>query len=105
MRKRTFALLPLLAFLLVACSSPADPVETAIPPQTLVTDAATPLPTQVATNEPRPPINRLTSECTLVSSLPDTPPAYAQLFALQESDWTKGPADAAVTIIEYSDFQ
>jgi hypothetical protein len=105
MRKRIFALLPLLAVLLVACGSPADLTGTTLPPETPATEIPTPLPSPVETNEPGPPVNRLTSECTLISSLPDTPPEYAQIFALQESDWTKGPPDAMVTIIEYSDFQ
>jgi hypothetical protein len=45
------------------------------------------------------------SECTLVSSLPESPPEYAELFGLTEDDWVIGPEDAAVTLIEYGDFQ
>jgi len=46
-----------------------------------------------------------TSECTLVSSLPDPPQEYAELFGVTEDDWVKGPEDATLTLIEYGDFQ
>jgi hypothetical protein len=46
-----------------------------------------------------------TSECTLVSSLPEPSAEYADIFAVREDDWAFGPEDAAVTIIEYGDFQ
>lgn len=107
MIKRIFVLLPGLAILLVACSSsPETPTQTALPTQTSATEVAIPLPSPTHEAEVDPPVtSELTSECTLVSSLPDTPPEYAQLFAIQDSDWSKGPADAAITIIEYSDFQ
>ncbi len=45
------------------------------------------------------------SECTLVSSLPDPPQQFAELFSVQEDDWVIGPEDAAITLIEYGDFQ
>jgi hypothetical protein len=45
------------------------------------------------------------SECTLVSSLPDPPEEYAELFSVQEDDWVVGPDNAVVTLIEYGDFQ
>jgi hypothetical protein len=45
------------------------------------------------------------SECTLVSSMPQAPEEYADIFAVQESDWVIGPEDAAITMIEYGDFQ
>lgn len=46
-----------------------------------------------------------TSECTLVSSLPDAPEEYAELFSVQEDDWVVGSENAAITLIEYGDFQ
>lgn len=45
------------------------------------------------------------SECTLVSSLPDAPQEYAEIFSIREDDWVTGPEDAAITLIEYGDFQ
>ena len=48
---------------------------------------------------------QLFSECTLVSSLPDPPQEYAELFSVREDDWVTGPEDAAITLIEYGDFQ
>lgn len=47
----------------------------------------------------------LVSECTLVSSQPDPPQEYAEIFAVSEDDWVIGPEDAAITLIEYGDFQ
>ena len=49
--------------------------------------------------------DQLVSECTLVSSLPDPPQEYAELFSVQEDDHVLGPEDAAITLIEYGDFQ
>jgi hypothetical protein len=51
------------------------------------------------------PETKLESECTLVSSLPDPPQEYAEVFAVTPDDWVLGPEDAAITIIEYGDFQ
>lgn len=45
------------------------------------------------------------SECTLVSSMPDSPQEYAELFAVTDDDWVIGPEDAAITLVEYGDFQ
>jgi hypothetical protein len=47
----------------------------------------------------------LKMECTLVSNQPDVPAEYAAIFGVTESDWVKGPETAALTIVEYGDFQ
>jgi hypothetical protein len=46
------------------------------------------------------------SGCTVVAKIP-TPGATPQTIypTITQQDWTKGPADAKVTILEYSDFQ
>jgi hypothetical protein len=44
-------------------------------------------------------------ECTLVSDQPDAPADYVAIFGVTEDDRVKGPDTAAVTIVEYSDFQ
>jgi hypothetical protein len=106
MSKRLLPMLAVLAFMLAACSSAATETVTAEPtvPPTEV-DQYVPVAESTAETEPEPASTGLVSECTLVSSLPDTPPEYAALFALKDSDWIVGPEGAAVTIIEYSDFQ
>jgi hypothetical protein len=46
------------------------------------------------------------ASCTVVSVRPTPGPTEESLFPpVTDQDWTIGPADAAVTIIEYSDFQ
>jgi len=86
-------------------------LETAVTEQaeTVLTDLADEVsPVEVVEPEdgaPQASGDALTSECTLVSSLPEPPQEFADLFAITEKDWVSGPADAAVTLIEYGDFQ
>jgi hypothetical protein len=44
-------------------------------------------------------------ECTLVSDQPDAPAEFVEIFGVNEKDWIKGPDTAAVTFVEYGDFQ
>ncbi len=44
-------------------------------------------------------------ECTLVSNLPEAPAELVEIFGVKENDWVQGLDTAAVTIVEYSDFQ
>jgi len=112
--KKIFVLFVLIAFLLAACTG-AEPVSSeegaagggaATPP---AEEVAAEAPTEIA----EPPqkataayaADELVSECTLVSALPEPPQEYAELFAVAQNDWVVGPEDAAVTLIEYGDFQ
>jgi protein-disulfide isomerase len=45
------------------------------------------------------------SGCTVVAKNPTSPTAEPGYPPITDQDWTKGPADAKVTIVEYSDFQ
>jgi hypothetical protein len=44
-------------------------------------------------------------ECTLVSDQPEVPAELEAIFGVTEDDWAVGPESAAVTFVEYSDFQ
>jgi protein-disulfide isomerase len=46
------------------------------------------------------------SGCTVISQKPTPGPTAETVYPpITASDWVKGPSDAKVTIIEYSDFQ
>lgn len=116
MSKRFYVLLVLIFFLLSACSgaeqapvsetpSPmaeSQPTETASndekPSETLPTETEVSIPGGVSKSS-------VQMECTLVSDQPDAPAEYVAIFGVKENDWAKGPDDAAVTFVEYGDFQ
>jgi hypothetical protein len=50
-------------------------------------------------------ISGVQMECTLVSDQPDAPAEFVELFGVTEDDWAKGSETAAVTFVEYGDFQ
>jgi hypothetical protein len=112
MKPQTVILSVILILVFAACA-PAEEISEEIP---VVNTASTPPPTapkpaptetEETVVEPTPQASaiELASECTLVSSLPEPPQEYAGVFDVQENDWVKGPEDAAVTLIEYGDFQ
>ncbi len=111
MFKRILPVLILTPLLLTAClgaqqitvSGDTAPTATApLPTETVKLD-----PTQTANPTATQPITAADGSmaCTLVSSLPDAPDQYARLFAVTADDWVQGPETAAVTLVEYSDFQ
>jgi cyclophilin family peptidyl-prolyl cis-trans isomerase/protein-disulfide isomerase len=102
--KRIVLLFALLAVLLAACggaasTAPGAPARTST--ATLIPAQASTLPPQAtATAQPTP--TPIPGGCQVVSLLPAGDPTFPPVTA---ADWTRGPADAAVTILEYSDFQ
>jgi PBP1b-binding outer membrane lipoprotein LpoB len=122
MPKRLLVFLILILFLLAACSGAeqaamsGDPAPEAQPQPTEVeptevepteVEPAQPEPTETAAPEAGSDVSStgLQMECTLVSDQSDAPAEYAAIFGVKENDWVKGPETAAVTIVEYSDFQ
>lgn len=118
MRKSLLSTLLMMTLMISACQGAEsiaveDPTETGsiVSAEILPTDPGDVKPVDVEpmVDEPTPTAMKTlagpASECTLVSSLPEPSPEYADIFAVKDNDWTIGPEDAAVTIIEYGDFQ
>ena len=98
--------------LLTACSGEEQsPVADAPTPETesQPTEAAPTEvePTEAAVSESGGGVSAagLQMECTLVSDQPDAPAELVAIFGVTEDDWVVGPDSAAVTFVEYSDFQ
>jgi protein-disulfide isomerase len=101
----------LLIMLAGACAAatpePAPETEATQAPAATAVEAATPVavepeitPTIVDFAASAP------ASCTVVSSMPEPDPTQVALFPpVREDDLAFGPPDAAVTILEYSDFQ
>ena len=95
MIKRLLVALLLVPPLLAACSV-AQPAET-VEETPSVADPSV-APTSVVETGPE-------MECTLVSNGSNAPAELVAIFGVTEDDWVHGPETAAVTIVEYSDFQ
>jgi hypothetical protein len=67
-----------------------------------MTSTSTPAPTVPATEQATPayPTPNPDPQCVALSI-----PADPKVPSVTDADWTKGPADAPVTVIEYGDFQ
>lgn len=124
MRKTPAFLVFLLFLSLAACSSPtSDTPEVTLEPLVTSEDASSELnvetsptlPTTSPTQTDSPEEDSTTEAllggesmggCTLASIFPEANPTEQSLFpAPDENDWSKGPETAAVTIVEYGDFQ
>ena len=100
MRKTFIIFLVLCAIVLAGCLPQSQATPTASP-----TARNRPAPTVVLAVPAGTALNP-TSGCTVITQKPTPGPTAESVFApVSSSDWVKGPADAKVTILEYSDFQ
>jgi hypothetical protein len=88
-----------LTLLLVGCLPKVQATPTITPTEARPTPTEVlPVPTQVVITP--------ASSCTVITQKPTPGPTPESIFPpITSSDWVKGPANAKVTIIEYSDFQ
>ncbi|MEA3438912.1 MAG: hypothetical protein U9R58_01370 [Chloroflexota bacterium] len=108
MKKTYLILLLLLILILAACSGTDQTTASNTEPAAQTTDTPKPIsPTSEGTEpEKLPAASGDIDECTVVGLLPPIDPTQQALFpAVSEDDWVKGPQDADITIVEYSDFQ
>lgn len=100
MRRSLLLFFMLMALPLAGCL----PQVTAAPTPT-VKSVARPAPTVVLSVPEGTPFQP-DSGCTVITKKPTPGPTPESIFPpVSDSDWVKGPANAKVTIIEYSDFQ
>jgi ABC-type Fe3+-hydroxamate transport system substrate-binding protein len=107
MKKRLLLMLAALVLILSACQSntpTAEPQpEASATPKEMVTTVPSAEPS--ATTGSTEAVAKAPG-CTVKSPQPTPGPTEESIFPSPgEGDWIKGPADAEVTIIEYSDFQ
>ena len=99
MRKLIFPLLLVVMVLTSACGGAATQAPTSQPTERTAPTVVVSESTDSAPTGPE-------AGCTVVSRRPTPGPTQQSIFPpVGEDDWAKGPADAKVTIIEYSDFQ
>ncbi len=102
MTKRLFflSILLLIPLVLVACAPPQPATPTAAEEAPAATEE------EPAAQQPAPTVNTGPQmECTLVSNQQESTPELEAILGVKENDWVYGPETAAVTIVEYSDFQ
>jgi len=108
MKSKILIMVVLATLLLSAC----QPAQTATPNEaTEATSAETPLATDVTAEPPKATLPLAASGepmngCRVTGSQLQPNPTLVALFpAVTENDWVKGPSDARVTILDFSDFQ
>lgn len=97
---------PLLLFiLLVSLSLSSCLPETQVSPTATATQKASPVPT-ISLALPTEIGVPVSADCTVVTLRP-SPGATAETAypVVTAADWSEGPADAKITIVEYGDFQ
>ncbi len=100
MRKVILLSMMLAAVLLAGCLP-----QTQSGPTPTATQKAHPTPTTGLGLPPEVSVPAV-ADCTVKTLRPTPgPPAETIYPPITSSDWTKGPADAKVTIVEYGDFQ
>lgn len=106
MRKLLLIVLLLIAIGLAGCLPEVQATPTALPTaQPTATTSTRPAPTVVLTVPTQAPLLP-DSGCTVITQKPTPGPTAESAFPpVSDKDWVKGPANAKVTIIEYSDFQ
>lgn len=115
MRSRYLGLILLIALFLAGCRAQTTPeAEQAISsPTTSATatkvPAATPTVAKTATDAAGQAANANTPAepgCTVVSRNPTpTPDPASPFFPIADDEWSVGPENASITLIEYADFQ
>jgi len=97
------------ALLLAGCRSGNQPAATPASAETSTSAPATLAPVTLAPATQASSAQAATSVpagCTVISPRPTPGPTQDSLFPpVSDADWTVGPQTAAVTFIEYSDFQ
>lgn len=102
MNKQMKKLFVLFLLLMVLALAGCLPQVQATPTSTATTQAR-PVPTVVLSV---PAESLPDSGCTVVTKKPTPGPTAESIFPpIGDTDWVKGPANAKITIIEYSDFQ
>ncbi len=108
MKSKILIMLVLATLLLSAC----QPAQTATPSEaTEAISAEAPQATDVTAEPPKATLPLAASGepmngCRVTGSQLQPNPTLVALFpAVTENDWVKGPSDARVTILDFSDFQ
>ena len=94
MIKRLIWLVAIVVLLAIACSPQSSSTPTTTAPDTLAAPTAT-----------SPPLPSAEAGPTTPTVAPPEQPAREQVVQIQPGDWVRGPETAAVTFIEWGDFQ